>query len=80
MEDEDSQMARAVAQSQNDAGPSTSALPQPPPASASPYPEEGIQRIISAGFPREKALQALQQFNGDVEQALLFLIARSLTV
>ena len=80
MEDEDSQMAKAVAQSQNDSGPSTSALPQPTSASASPFPEESVQKIISTGFTREKALQALQQFNGDVEQALLFLIARSLTV
>lgn len=79
MEDEDAAMASAVAQSQSEStGPSTSQATTT--SSVSPYPEEGIQKIISAGFSREKALQALQQFNGDVQQALVFLIARSLTV
>ncbi len=74
MKDEDASMAQAIAQSQNEPGPSTSTRPQGP-----SFPEESIQRIVSAGFSREDAVQALREFNGDVQNALISLAAKSLT-
>ncbi len=75
MEDEDAEMAQAISSSDKDtAGPSTSNPSQGP-----TFPEESIQRIMAAGFSREDALQALQQFKGDVQNALISLAAKSLT-
>lgn len=71
MADEDAEMAQAIAHSDQDtAGPST----QGP-----SFPEKSIQKIMSAGFSREDTIQALQQFNGDVEKAMISLAAKSLT-
>ena len=46
---------------------------------AAPFPEESIQRIIAAGFDRERAIAELSQCNGNAELALASLLAKSLT-
>ncbi len=76
MNDEDASMAEAIAQSKTEsAGPSTSTASQGPAS----FPEKSIQKIVSAGFSREDAVQALREFNGDVQNALISLAAKSLT-
>jgi len=68
----------------------TSLPPQPPhhdpPSSSSPshplprpqFPEASIQRITSAGFTREQAVEELQQCNGNPDLALASLLAKSI--
>lgn len=75
MEDEDTAMAQAIAHSQVEASSSSSAPVHDQPS----FPEESVRRIVGSGFTREAALDALQQFNGDVERALISLAAKSLT-
>ncbi|XP_058711165.1 protein DDI1 homolog 2 isoform X1 [Poecile atricapillus] len=48
----------------------------PPPA----FPEVDVDRILSAGFTPQEALQALEQAGGNADLALLILLAKSIVV
>ena len=101
MEDEDAEMAKVIAQSEQGVpGGHSSFTPQsqstnPPspsqsrrttshvassagPAGGQQFPEESIQRLVSAGFSRSAAIEELQRSNGNAELALISLLAKSI--
>lgn len=78
---EDAQIAEAIAKSQNDGtqpGPSSENKTVNPSASIkADYPEEVIQRLMNNGFSRQEVIQELAAANGNVDQALAALFAKS---
>ena len=44
----------------------------------SPFPEQVIRRLVEKGFSRHDVVSALTQVNGNEDQALMALLARSL--
>jgi len=69
MEDEDSEMAKAIADSQ------TEEVARAPELQ---FPEASIQSILAAGFSRDQATQALRENHGDAQRALVTLLASSI--
>lgn len=82
LEDEDHEMASAIATSEKEyqqkTGEPPPKSPRPNPPSSTSFPESSIQRVILAGFTREQAIQELQHFNGDVDKAIAALFAESM--
>ncbi|XP_048780682.2 protein DDI1 homolog 2-like [Ostrea edulis] len=78
---EDAQLAEALAKSQDEAlkpGPSSSNKTVTPSASVkADFPEEIIQRLMNNGFSRQAVIRELAAANGNADQALASLIAKS---
>ena len=45
--------------------------------SSSPFPESDITKLTSQGFSRQQAVEELTKANGNVDQALVALLAKS---
>lgn len=73
-------MASILAKSEQEYQDKTGEPPpkSPPPLVTPTFPEESIQRIVSAGFTRQQATEGLQEHNGDVQKVLASLFARSI--
>ena len=82
MEDEDREMAAAVARSEREYDrqrqQQSAVTSTEPPVEEGEGKEESIQKIMEAGFSREQAVQELQLCNGNVELALASLLAKSI--
>jgi NACalpha-BTF3-like transcription factor len=50
-----------------------------PPLTPSPFPEKDLKEIMKKGFTREQAIQELKLTNGNVTQALVSLMTKSLS-
>ena len=48
--------------------------PSPPPPQLTP--EDDIQRVMSAGFTREQAIEGLRECGGDTQRTIAALLAR----
>lgn len=44
------------------------------------FPESSINELVSKGFGRKDVIEALTKFNGDSNQALVFLLAKAIQV
>ncbi|KAK6175362.1 hypothetical protein SNE40_013842 [Patella caerulea] len=80
LEDEDSQLAQAIAKSSEEAAnnkPSTSKSSKSPSTSFPTFPEEVVKRLISFNYSREAVLEELRRSNGDADKALAALVAKS---
>ncbi|XP_023326271.1 protein DDI1 homolog 2 [Eurytemora carolleeae] len=84
---EDRQLAEALARSASEvamdtslgAGPSGASAVPSVPASQDSFPESDVQNLMKMGFSRENSLIELRKFNGDVNQAIAALFAKSLS-
>ena len=81
-EEDDMQLAEAMARSQADSGSSEAVVPSGRDSGGAVggdpvISDAGIQQIMTAGFTREEAIAELQQAGGDADRALSRLIARS---
>ncbi|XP_071502846.1 protein DDI1 homolog 2-like [Diadema antillarum] len=94
-EDEDRALAEALAKSAEDAGASrasTSSVSQgnratnssssssSSGASARMFPEADVKKLVDMGYTRDQVLAELRKSSGDVNKALMGLIAKSITV
>jgi len=79
---EDKQLAEALARSASETSMDTSSREEsaPPGASAQDsFTETDVQNLVKMGFSRDDCVQQLRAFNGDVNQAVAALFAKSLS-
>lgn len=86
-EEDDKQLAEALQRSANDTGgPSASRVrggdgregPSSKLNSSDRFSEEDVDKLVQMGFERDKVIDELRNFNGDTNQALAALFAKSL--
>lgn len=75
IEDEDREIASLIQQSEQEYQERTGEAPPPSPPPQS-IPEDDIQRVMSAGFTREQAIEGLRECGGDTQRTIAALLAR----
>ncbi|GAB6019314.1 hypothetical protein CHUAL_000909 [Chamberlinius hualienensis] len=80
LEADDKQLAEALQRSAQEAAATSTSQGQYPSTSSSShnFPEADVQKVVQLGFEREKVIIELRRFNGDVNQAIAALFAKSL--
>lgn len=80
-EEEDRQLAEALAKSQEDSTPGLSQavdVVDPSPSSAPSFPEETVRRLEQMGYAQADVIKALQDAGGNAEQAAIGLFVKFL--